>query len=361
LLAVTQVLVRREGALGRLTLNRPEALNALSPAMIRALAAALDAWERDDEVAAVLLDGAGTRGLCAGGDVRFLYDDRGGHASAVLLAEEYRLDARIARYPKPYVAVMDGLVMGGGVGVSAHGSVRVVTERTRLAMPEVGIGNVPDVGGTYLLAHAPGELGTHAALTGARLTGADAIACGLADLLVPAERLPDLAAALGEAGNPAIVAEYAVDLGPSPLAAGRDWIDACYATGEAVEIVRRLRAHGRTEPADAIEAASPIAVVLTLRALRAARSGTLEQALEREYALLRACVRWPDFREGVRAKLIDRDGAPRWDPPTLAGVTDEVIERFLAALRLDDPVLWPHGTGGGAAASSASKTSLRQP
>jgi len=128
---VTQVLVRREGALGRLTLNRPEALNALSPAMIRALAAALDAWERDDEVAAVLLDGAGTRGLCAGGDVRFLYDDRGGHASAVLLAEEYRLDARIARYPKPYVAVMDGLVMGGGVGVSAHGSVRVVTERTR--------------------------------------------------------------------------------------------------------------------------------------------------------------------------------------------------------------------------------------
>ena len=154
---MTQVLVRREGALGRLTLNRPEALNALSPAMIRALAAALDAWESDDEVAAVLLDGAGTRGLCAGGDVRFLYDDRGGHASAVLLAEEYRLDARIARYPKPYVAVMDGLVMGGGVGVSAHGSVRVVTERTRLAMPEVGIGNVPDVGGTYQLAHAPGS------------------------------------------------------------------------------------------------------------------------------------------------------------------------------------------------------------
>jgi hypothetical protein len=139
-LAMTEVLVGREGVLGRLTLNRPEALNALGPAMIRALAAALAAWKHDDEVTAVLLDGAGTRGLCAGGDIRFLYGDRGGHASAVLLAEEYRLDARITRYPKPYIALMDGLVMGGGVGVSAHGSVRVVTERTRLAMPEVAIG-----------------------------------------------------------------------------------------------------------------------------------------------------------------------------------------------------------------------------
>ena len=361
LLAMTQVLIRREGALGRLTLNRPEALNALSPAMIRALAAALDAWERDDEVAAVLLDGAGTRGLCAGGDVRFLYDDRGGHASAVLLAEEYRLDAQIAHYPKPYVSVMDGLVMGGGVGISAHGSVRVVTERTRLAMPEVGIGNVPDVGGTHILAHAPGELGTHAALTGARLTGADAIACGLADLLVPAERLPDLAAALGKTGDPATVTQFAVDPGRAPLAADRDWIDACYATNDALETVRRLRAHDHNEPADAIEAASPIAVVLTLRALRAARGGTLEQALEREYALLRACVRWPDFREGVRAKLIDRDGAPSWDPPTLAAVTDEVIDRFLDALRPDDPALWPQGTGDSAVASSTSATSLHQP
>ncbi len=338
---MTQVLVRREGALGRLTLNRPEALNALNLAMIRALATALDAWEHDERVTAVLLDGAGDRGLCAGGDVRFLYDDRGGHASAVLLAEEYRLDMKIARYPKPYVALMDGLVMGGGVGISAHGAVRVVTERTRLAMPEVGIGNVPDVGGTHLLARAPGELGTHAALTGARLTGADAIACGLADVLVPGDRLPDLTAALGRSGDPATATRFSVDPGPSPLAAGRDWIDACYSADGAVEIVRRLRAGGRAEPADAIEAASPIAVVLTLQALRAARGGTLAQALEREYALLRACVRGPDFREGVRTKLIDRGGAPRWDPPTLAAVTDEVIDRFRAALRSDDPILWP--------------------
>jgi enoyl-CoA hydratase len=357
---MAQVLVRREGALGRLTLNRPEALNALGPAMIRALADALEAWEHDDEVSAVLLDGAGTRGLCAGGDVRFLYEDRGGHASAVLLAEEYRLDARIARYPKPYVAVMDGLVMGGGVGISAHGSVRVVTERTRLAMPEAGIGNVPDVGGTHLLARAPGELGTHAALTGARLTGADAIACGLADVLVPAGRLSGLPAALAQTGDPAAVAGFTVDPGPSPLAAGRDWIDECYRAADAIEIVRRLRARGRAGPADAIEAASPIAVVLTLRALRAARGGTLEQALEREYALLRACVRWPDFAEGVRAKLIDRDGAPRWDPPTLAAVTDEVIGRVLAALRPDDPVLWP-SDGGGAVTSSAPASSFGQP
>ena len=337
---MSRVLVRSEGALGRLTLNRPESLNALNLAMVHALGSALEAWEHDDEIAVVLLDGAGTRGLCAGGDLRFLYDDRGGHASAVMLAAEYRLDLRVARFPKPYVALMDGLVMGGGVGISAHGSVRVVTDRTRLAMPEVRIGNVPDVGGTHLLARAPGELGTHAALTGARLTGADAIACGLADVLVPAERIPELTAALGVTGDPATVARFAVDPGPSPLAAARTWIDACYRTDDAIDIVGRLRNDGRTEPADAIEAASPIAVVLTLQALRDARCGTLEHALEREYALLRRCLRWPDFREGVRAKLIDRDNAPRWDPPTLDGVTDEVLDRHRAALRPDDPMLW---------------------
>lgn len=353
---MSQVLVRREGALGRLTLNRPEALNALGPVMIRALAATLDTWEHDDEITVVLLDGAGTRGLCAGGDVRFLYQDRGGHASAVLLAEEYRLDARIARYPKPYIALMDGLVMGGGVGISAHGSVRVVTERTRLAVPEVRIGNVPDVGGTHLLAGAPGELGTHAALTGARLTGADAIACGLADVLIPAERLPDLPAALSTTGDPATVREFTVDPGPSPLVAERAWIDDCYSADDAIEIVRRLRADGRTEPAAAIETASPIAVVLTLRALRAARGGLLEHALEREYALLRACLRWRDFREGVRATLIDRDGAPHWNPPTLAAVTDEVVDRFLAALRPDDPVLWSQQSGGGVASSLSARS-----
>jgi enoyl-CoA hydratase len=344
------VIVRREGALGRLTLNRPAQLNALSLAMIRALAAALDAWEHDDAVAAVLLDGAGERGLCAGGDVRYLYDDaaRGGHEFPTLLVEEYRLDARIARYPKPYVTLMDGVVMGGGVGVSAHGSVRVVTERTVLAMPEVSIGYVPDVGGTWLLARAPGELGTHVALSGARLRAADAIGCGLADVCVPRARLPELIAALvadewHARRNPSVegpVRRFAVDPGPAQLLAERGWVDACYGADTVPEIVERLRAAGRADTAEAITAQSPVALVLTLRALRAARGLTLEQALEEEYALTRAAVRWPDFREGVRARLVDRDGAARWHPPTLAEVSDEVLAAFLRGARPEDRPLW---------------------
>lgn len=336
------VLVRRAGAVGRLTLNRPAALNALDLPMIRALAAALDDWEHDDAVGAVLLDGAGTRGLCAGGDVRFLYDDvaRGGRAFATLLAEEYSLNARIARYPKPYVALMDGVVMGGGVGVSAHGSVRVVTERTVLAMPEVSIGYVPDVGGTYLLARAPGALGAHVALSGARLSAADAIACGLADVCVPAARLADLTAALtGGTAVRAVVDGFASDPGGSALLGHLGWVDACYAADTVAGIVDRLRDTGHGDTADAVTASSPIACEMTLGALRAAGARTLDQALAREYVLTRACVRWPDFTEGVRTRLVDRSGIPRWRPETLAGVTDEVVEAFLRGADPDDPPL----------------------
>ncbi|MYR13875.1 enoyl-CoA hydratase/isomerase family protein, partial [Streptomyces sp. SID724] len=181
------VLVHTEGRTGVVTLNRPKALNALTRTMVETIAAALDRWEHDHGVATVVITGAGERGLCAGGDIRSIHKDAkaGGKASAAFWRDEYRLNARIARYPKPYVAVMDGIVMGGGVGVSAHGSVRIVTERSGVAMPETGIGFVPDVGGTYLLALAPGELGTHLALTGAVVGAGDALLCGLADHFVP--------------------------------------------------------------------------------------------------------------------------------------------------------------------------------
>ena len=164
----TDVLLRTEGRPGFLTLNRPRAIKALTHPMVLAVDAALTDWEHDPAVTTVVIKGAGERGLCAGGDIRAIHDDAraGGSASAAFWRDEYRLNARIARYPKPYVALMDGIVMGGGVGVSAHGSVRVVTERSRVAMPETGIGFVPDVGGTYLLGRAPGELGTPLALTG---------------------------------------------------------------------------------------------------------------------------------------------------------------------------------------------------
>src|SRR3954454_967882 len=199
----SEVYTSVENGLGLITLNRPQAINALTHGMILAIDDTLAAWAEDDRVRAVAIRGEGERGLCAGGDVRAIYEGAKSNPAAALefWADEYHLNARIARYPKPYVALMDGLVMGGGVGVSAHGDIRVVTERSRVAMPETGIGFVPDVGGTHLLAHAPGELGTRLALTGAAVGAADALLCGLADHFVPAARLPELTAAL--AGAPA--------------------------------------------------------------------------------------------------------------------------------------------------------------
>jgi len=195
-----EVLIRRQGRLGHIVLNRPKAINALTHTMVREILAVLAGWENDDGVAAVLLTGSGERGLCAGGDVVAIYRDAlaGGSATAAFWADEYTLNARIARYPKPYVALMDGLVLGGGVGLSAHGSLRIVTERTRIGMPEVSIGFVPDIGGTWLLSRAPGELGTHLALTAGQASGPDAIVLGLAGYFVSSDRLPALAAALAE-------------------------------------------------------------------------------------------------------------------------------------------------------------------
>ncbi|MCE3551746.1 3-hydroxyisobutyryl-CoA hydrolase [Pseudonocardia sp. RS11V-5] len=342
------VLVRRQGPVGRLTLDRPGALNALTAGMIHTLLGTLEGWAEDPAVAAVVVDGAGPKGLCAGGDVRFLVDDARdpasrGRAGAAMLAEEYRLDALVARYPKPYVALMDGVVMGGGVGISAHGSVRVVTERTMLAMPEVTIGYVPDVGGTWLLSHTPGELGTHVALTSARLGAAEAIACGLADRQVPSDRHSELVDALVAGGDPAeVVDALAVDPGPAPLLADRGWIDACYGADTVPGILAALRQcdePGARKAADAIGRAAPLALVMTLRALRAARAATVEEALSAEYVTSRCSMRWPDFPEGVRALLVDRDGAPRWSPPTLDEVTGEVVERFLAGALDTDPEL----------------------
>lgn len=195
------VLLRTEGRAAHLTLNRPAALNALTHAMVRTIADALDTWESDPGIETVVVTGAGERGLCAGGDIRAIHRDAatGGTASADFWRDEYRLNARVARLRKPYVAVMDGIVMGGGVGISAHGTVRLVTERSRIAMPETGIGFVPDVGGTHLLGLAPGELGTHLALTGAPVGAADAQLCGLADHFVPSEAIPALLAGLATA------------------------------------------------------------------------------------------------------------------------------------------------------------------
>lgn len=333
------VILAVRGGLGRITLNRPKAINALTHEMVHTIAGALDVWEHDDRVRAVLIDGAGERGLCAGGDIRSIYDDArsGGTASLDFWADEYRLNARIGSYPKPYVALMDGLVMGGGVGVSAHGSLRVVTERSRIGMPEVGIGFVPDVGGTYLLARAPGELGTHVALTTAQLSGADAIHCGLADHFVPSDRLAALVEALAEGpGDPAeVVATFAEAAPASDLAAQAEWIDACYAAPGVEEILDRLGKHGEdaTSAAKEIGHKSPTALKVTLRALhRAAALPGLAAALDQEFRVSSACLRSPDLVEGIRAQIIDKDRNPRWVPARLSGVGDDLVAGFFAPL-----------------------------
>ncbi|NED13033.1 enoyl-CoA hydratase/isomerase family protein [Streptomyces sp. SID9124] len=327
------------GHAAHITLDRPKALNALTHDMVLRIDEALTGWEHDPAVGAVVLTGTGERGLCAGGDIRAIHDDArdgDGTASAAFWRDEYRLNARIARYPKPYVAVMDGIVMGGGVGVSAHGSVRIVTERSRIAMPETGIGFVPDVGGTYLLALAPGELGTLLALTGAPVGAADALLCGLADHFVPSAALPALADDL--AGLPVrdALARHVQEPPPGQLAAGRTWIDACFSAGTVEEIARRLLAQdvpAADETGVALLAKSPTALKVTLASLRRARRlGALERVLDQEYRVSRACLRGPDLVEGIRAQVIDKDRTPNWSPKALADVTEADVERFFAPL-----------------------------
>ncbi|MGO4585246.1 enoyl-CoA hydratase/isomerase family protein [Arthrobacter sp. 2RAF6] len=333
---MAEVLFEKRGHLGVITLNRPKAVNALTAGMVHAMLDQLTAWADDDAVKTVLVHGAGDRGLCAGGDIVAIYDDilRRGDQTADFWAAEYRLNSLIARYPKPYVAFMDGLVLGGGVGISAHGSVRVVTERTRTGMPETTIGFVPDVGGTLLLSRSPGESGTHAALTGAHLSGADALFLGLADHFVPSESLPALAEALESSTAEAAVGSFVREPPASALSGQREWIDDAYASDDAEEIVARLRAAGgdAAAAADTIEAKSPTAVKVTLESLRRVRELSLEEALEQEYRVGVRCLAGPDFREGIRAQVVDKDRNPQWKPASLAEVSPAAVEGFFASL-----------------------------
>ncbi|MCV7191982.1 enoyl-CoA hydratase/isomerase family protein [Mycolicibacterium brumae] len=330
------LLTRVDNGVGIATLNRPKALNSLNQPMVDALGEVLAGWASDDEIRAVVLDGAGERGLCAGGDVVAIRESalRDGVAAAKFWFDEYRLNAAIGGYPKPYVSLMDGIVMGGGVGVGAHGNVRVVTDTTKMAMPEVGIGFIPDVGGTYLLSRAPGGLGLHAGLTGSVFTGADAIALGFADHYVPHQRLTDFTAEIVAADVHTALSRYAVTPPASALAAAREWIDECYAAGSVTEIIAALRGHdapGAQQAADVIETRSPIALSVTLEAVRrAAGLGSLAEVLVQEYRVSCASLRSHDLVEGIRAQLVDKDRNPKWSPATLAEVTPDAVSAYFA-------------------------------
>jgi enoyl-CoA hydratase len=335
------ILTRVDGNVGRVVLNRPKAINSLTDDMVGELARALDNWQDDDAVHSVLLTGSGDRGLCAGGDVVAIYHDAqvGGAKTRAFWHEEYVLNARIARYPKSFVAVMDGIVMGGGVGVSAHAEIRVVTDTTKMGMPEVGIGFIPDVGGTYLLARTPGLLGVHAALTGAPFSGADAIAMGFADHFVPHDALVTFTEAVASDGPAAALSVHAIEPPPSTLLAQRYWIDDCYSHETVPEILASLSGH---EVGAAIDAAaligsrSPIALAVTLEAVRrAAQLNSLEEVLRQEFRTSCAALASHDLVEGIRAQLIDKDRTPKWSPASLADVTPERIDAYFAPLEID--------------------------
>jgi len=338
---MSDVVFAVDGTLGRITLNRPQALNALTFAMTREIAAQLAAWQTDPAVKLVLLAGAGERGLCAGGDIRQIYHSAraGTNEGAEFFRAEYPLNAQIAEYPKPIVALMDGIVMGGGIGLSAHASHRVVTERSQLAMPEVGIGFFPDIGATYLLSRPElGELGTHIALATARLAADDAIMAGLADQFIPADRLHQIPGALRECTNAAEIDQALSRLASAPergkLREAAGWIDECY-TGDDVEtIVARLEARPEQEARAAareILTKSPISLKQTLRMLRHARGLLLRPCLEIEFRTAVQFIAQPDFIEGVRAAVIDKDRNPRWSIPHLSDVTDAMLDRLFPA------------------------------
>jgi enoyl-CoA hydratase len=332
------VLVRKRGALRHLTLNRPKALNALTLDMTVTMTEYLRAWAEDDSVGVVLIDGAGERGLCAGGDLRALYDaaKSGDPLPQDFWASEYRLDVLIARYRKPVIAIMDGVVMGGGVGLSAHAAHRVVTERSAIAMPEAGIGYFPDVGASYLLARAPGSLGTHLALTGERIGAADAISCDLADIHIPAEKLADIPSAFADC-HTAAEARARLDRmsskpAPGKLSAARPWIDACYNAYAIEDIFARLRA-STSEAArgglETLQRMSPTALKITLRNVRAALSfSKVEQSFQQDYRISLKCIAGHDFIEGIRAVIVDKDRNPVWRPDRLEDVTPEIVDAY---------------------------------
>ncbi len=330
------VVTGRDGRAGRIRLNRPRALNALDLPMIRACTETLSTWASDPHVHLVVIEGTGERAFCAGGDIRALRDGQisGDRASVdQFFSEEYALNQQIAAYPKPYVSLIDGICMGGGIGLSVHGAYRVATEHAVFAMPETAIGFFPDIGATYLLPRLPGQLGIYLGLTGLRIAGADAVHAGLATHFVSRGRLGELSAALALDGLAAL-AVFAEPLPPFSLAAELPAINECFSAETVGGIVQRLEA----TPAPWAEAAlkalrhvSPAALHWTLTALRRGADLTLPQALEAEFRLTRTTMAHPDFAEGVRAMVVDKDRKPAWQPARIEDVDPAVIASLFAA------------------------------
>ncbi|WP_166426780.1 enoyl-CoA hydratase/isomerase family protein [Labedella populi] len=328
--------IRVEGRLGHITLDRPARINALTPAILTRLSDALVTWQDDRAVEAVLLDGAGDRGFCAGGDVRMIAE-AGADEARAFWELEYATVLQIARYPKPLVAIMDGVTMGGGVGLGGHAALRVVTERSRIAMPEVRIGLAPDVGGALLLARAPGLVGLHVGLTAATMSGADAVATGFADVFVPSRDLLELVDGLIVPGADAatVVARVAVTPPASELLPQRAWIDSSYDADSVATILAALRSRrepAAVEAAETMEKMSPTALAVTLRTIElAALDDDLQRVLARDLSVSLGLFARPDFAEGVRAQVVDKDFAPQWDPARVDGIDPGIVDTIVGA------------------------------
>ncbi len=334
------VLTLVEGRVGRIRLNRPKALHALNTDMCAAMLDALGKWRADPKVEAVLIDHAEGRGFCAGGDIRMIAESGAtdGHAARDFFRVEYQMNHRLFTYVKPVVAFMDGITMGGGVGISMPAKYRVATENTRFAMPETGIGLFPDVGGGWYLSRLPGHLGEYIALTGARLDGADCVALGLATHDLPSAALEVAKARIISAPDEIEDALSRVDaeIGPSALLGRRAEIDRLFAGDTLEEILAALEADGSDwaqEQLAILCTKSPQAMKVSLHLVRQSRHmPSFEDEMRQEFAVASRVVQRPDFAEGVRAVIVDKDNAPRWSPATPEGVTDHVIDQIFAPL-----------------------------
>jgi enoyl-CoA hydratase/carnithine racemase len=339
------IVFARTGAAGLITLNRPRALNAVTFDMVRALSAQLAQWEDDPAITRVIVTAAPGRAFCAGGDIRELYElGRAGRAAEALgyWRSEYALDAAIKRYRKPYVAVIDGVVMGGGAGISINGSHRVAGDGFEFAMPEVGLGFIPDVGATWFLSRMPGELGLYCALTGARLSPADAVASGIATHRVGSSRLPDLIEGLcGNVSVDALLGAFAEPPGEGPLTSLAPAIDRLFAGASVEAILAALDAEARGNAAAAdfarataltIRAKSPLSLKVALAQLRRGKSLDFAQCLRTEFRIVSRLVHGHDLYEGIRSVIIDKDQAPRWRPAALDAIGSAEVEAHFAPL-----------------------------
>jgi enoyl-CoA hydratase len=335
----SDILFERRGAAGIVTLNRPQALNAVTHEMVRALAATLAQWRENPAVTRVIITAAGGRAFSAGGDIRALYDlGKAGRQDEALTfwRDEYPLNALIKHYPKPYVALIDGIVMGGGFGISMHGSRRVAGDRFRFAMPEVGIGFFPDVGATYLLPRLPGEIGAYIALTGERLAGDEAVATGVATHRIASAQFTELSEALTR-DDPVdvVLARFAAPAGEAPILERQAAIGRLFAYDSIEDILTALDREDDSwaaATAATIRTKSPTSLKIALRQMRLGKSLTFTAAMRTEFRIVSRIVHGHDFYEGVRAVIIDKDNAPRWRPAELAAVSGAEVERHFAPL-----------------------------